>query len=230
MTTKNQLTEREEIESLLPWHAAGTLGRRDAQKVERALAADQDLARNYAAVREELVETIRLNETLGAPSARAMQRLMADIEADAATARRSRSSFDLSVWLAEKLSTFSPRMLAWSAAAATLAIVLQAGLLAGIFMNERASQQGGFQTASFSTEAPKAEGTYALVSFAPQVSATEITKFLEAHKFSMAEGPRAGGLYKVRLSVTGLPKEELSRIVKRLQDDTSVVRFVAPVD
>ena len=229
MTTKNQLTERDEIESLLPWHAAGTLGRRDAQKVERALAADQELARNYAAVREELVETIRLNETLGAPSARAMQRLMADIETDAATARRSRSSFDLSVWLAEKLSTFSPRTLAWSAAAATLAIVLQAGLLAGIFMNERANPQGA-QLASFSTEAPKAEGTYALVSFAPQVSATEITRFLEAHKFSMVEGPRAGGLYKVRLSVTGLPKEELSRIVKRLQDDTSVVRFVAPVD
>lgn len=230
MTTKNQLTERDEIESLLPWHAAGTLGRRDAQKVERALAADQELARNYAAVREELVETIRLNETLGAPSARAMQRLMADIETDAATARRPRSSFDLSVWLAEKLSTFSPRTLAWSAAAATLAIVLQAGLLAGIFMNERANQRDGFQTASFSTEAPKAEGTYALVSFAPQVSASEITRFLEAHKFSMVEGPRAGGLYKVRLSVTGLPKEELSRIVKRLQDDTSVVRFVAPVD
>ncbi len=229
MTTKNQLTEREEIESLLPWHAAGTLGRRDVQKVERALAADQDLARNYAAVREELVETIRLNETLGAPSARAMQRLMADIETDAATARRARSSFDLSVWLAEKLSTFSPRTLAWSAAAATLAIVLQAGLLAGIFMNERVNPQGA-QLASFSTAAPKAEGTYALVSFAPQVSATEITKFLQAHNFSMVEGPRAGGLYKVRLSVTGLPKEELSRIVKRLQDDTSVVRFVAPVD
>ena len=37
----NQMSEkvvaREELESLLPWHAAGTLSRRDADRVERAL-------------------------------------------------------------------------------------------------------------------------------------------------------------------------------------------------
>ena len=76
-----------------------------------------------------------------------MQKLMADIEADASTARRTRSSFNLGEWLSEKLSSFSPRTLAWSASAAALAIVLQAGLLAGMFVNER---QGGagFKTAS----------------------------------------------------------------------------------
>src|SRR6516165_10959734 len=30
--------ERHEIEALLPWHAAGTLSRRDADRVEQALA------------------------------------------------------------------------------------------------------------------------------------------------------------------------------------------------
>src|SRR5262245_54279600 len=144
---KNKLSEREEIQALLPWHAAGTLSRRDAQKVEHALASDTDLASQYSLIRDELVETIGLNESLGAPSARAMQKLMADIEADASTARRSRSSFNLGEWLSEKLSSFSPRTLAWSASAAALAIVLQAGLLAGMFVNER---QGGavFDTAS----------------------------------------------------------------------------------
>ena len=62
--------ERHDIEALLPWHAAGTLSRRDADRVERALAGDRELARRYDLVREELAETIHLNETLGAPSAR----------------------------------------------------------------------------------------------------------------------------------------------------------------
>ena len=37
--------ERQEIEALLPWHAAGTLNRRDSERVERAIAADRELAR-----------------------------------------------------------------------------------------------------------------------------------------------------------------------------------------
>src|SRR5262249_16249972 len=136
-TIKNQVSEREEIEALLPWHAAGTLSRREAQKVEHALANDAELALQYETVRQDLVETIGLNESLGAPWAGAMQRLMADIEADASTARRARPSFNFGEWLSDKLSSFSPRTLAWSATAAALAIVLQAGLLAGMFVSER---------------------------------------------------------------------------------------------
>jgi hypothetical protein len=82
----NKERERHEIESMLPWHAAGTLGRRDAERVERALAEDGELARRYELVREELAETIRLNEMLGAPSARAMEKLFAAIDAEEARA------------------------------------------------------------------------------------------------------------------------------------------------
>jgi hypothetical protein len=78
----NKERERQEIESLLPWHAAGTLGLRDAERVERALAEDGELAHRYELVREELAETIRLNEGLGAPSARAMEKLFAAIDAE----------------------------------------------------------------------------------------------------------------------------------------------------
>ena len=109
--TKIKATEREEIESLLPWHAAGTLSRREAQKVEQALAEDAELAAQFETIREDLAETIVANESLGAPSARAMQKLMADIEADASTARRASTNFSLGEWLSDKLSAFSPRTL-----------------------------------------------------------------------------------------------------------------------
>src|SRR5215213_6073634 len=215
---KNKAAEREEIEALLPWHAAGTLSRREADMVERALATDADLAAQFETIREDLAETIVANESLGAPSARAMQRLMADIEADASTARRARSSFNLGEWLSERLSSFSPRTLAWSATAAALAVVLQAGLLAGMFVNE---QKGtSFQTASVKS------GAYALISFSPQASVADVTKLLESYKIAVIEGP-TGGVYTVRLALTGMPKEELARTVKKLQDEPAV-RFIGP--
>jgi anti-sigma factor RsiW len=70
MNMINEDAERQRIESLLPWYAAGTLSRSDADRVEQALAGDSELARCYALVLEELAETIYLNETLGEPSGR----------------------------------------------------------------------------------------------------------------------------------------------------------------
>jgi len=87
-TMSEKATDREEIEYLLPWHAAGTLSRRDAERVERALASDHELARRFDLVREELSETIHLNESLGAPSARAMEKLFAAIDAEGAHKRK----------------------------------------------------------------------------------------------------------------------------------------------
>ena len=42
MNTISKEPERHEIEALLPWHAAGTLSRRDADRVEQALAGDRE--------------------------------------------------------------------------------------------------------------------------------------------------------------------------------------------
>src|SRR5262249_19796810 len=96
--------QRHDIEALLPGHAAGTLSRRDADRVDQALAGDRELARRYELVREELAETIHLNETLGAPSARAMEKLFAAIDAEEARAPRRRRSLDLGARIAEFLS------------------------------------------------------------------------------------------------------------------------------
>src|SRR5438094_7810834 len=80
--SKKLLDEPSEIEMLLPFHAAGTLNPRDARRVDEALASDPELARQYAVIREEYAETIHLNESLGAPSVRAMQKLFAAIDGE----------------------------------------------------------------------------------------------------------------------------------------------------
>ena len=221
---KQEAPERQEIEELLPWHAAGTLSRRDAQRVEDALANDPELARRYALVREELGETIRLNETLGAPSARALEKLFAKIDAD--PARRQVELLNLGSRIGEFFASLSPRTLAWSASAAAIAILLQAGLIADIMLKE--TKTVGYETASAPTTDPGV-GAFTLIRFAPQATSDDVTKFLEANKLSIAAGPMAGGLYKVRVAVTGIPKGELANIVKKLQQD-KVVGFIATTE
>jgi anti-sigma factor RsiW len=210
-----------DIEVLLPWHAAGTLGARDRERVEAALANDPELARRYELVREELGQAIELNESLGAPSARAMQALFAKIDAE--PARPAVGSVNLGVRIREFFAALSPRTLAWSAGAAALAILLQAGVIAGIILKEKSA--GGYETAA----APKSaagEGAYALIRFQPQATAADVTKFLETNKLSIADGPSAGGLYRVRIAAKGTPRADLERILKTLQDD-KVVGFIA---
>src|SRR5665213_2858898 len=90
--------ERKDIEELLPWYAAGTLSRRDAQRVEAAMASDAELARRLTLAREELGQTIHLNETLGAPSVRAMEQLFAKIDAEPA---RKATSLDIGLRVGE---------------------------------------------------------------------------------------------------------------------------------
>jgi hypothetical protein len=212
---------RQDIEALLPWHAAGTLSRRDAQRVEQALASDQDLARQYAAVREELAETIRLNESLGAPSARAMEKLFAAIDAEAAP-RRSRS-LNLSARWAEFMAGFSPRTLAWSAGAAALAIVLQAAVITGVMIKDRGA---GFEIASHGQQVT-APGSFALVRFAPEATAADITRFLEANKLTVVGGPATGGMYRIRVADANAPKDEVARVMERIQGDR-LIGFAAP--
>jgi hypothetical protein len=205
------------IEELLPWHAAGTLSRRDTQRVEQALAEDSELARRYALVREELGETIHLNETLGAPSARAMETLFAKIDAE--PARKPAVYLNLGARFAGFFASLTPRTLALSASAAAVAILLQAGLIAGIVLND--NQPAGFGTASAPITAPGV-GAFTLIRFAPQASFDDINKFLEANKLSIVAGPAPGGLYKVRVADKALPKDDLNRIVKKLQDNKLV--------
>jgi hypothetical protein len=221
MTTRQEEAPAQgDIEALLPWHAAGTLSRRDAQRVEEALARDPELARRYALVREELGETIHLNETLGAPSARAMEKLFAKIDAE--PARKPAISLNLGARLSEWLAGFSPRTLALSASVAVLAILLQAGFIASVVLKDTG---GGYETASAPTTNPGV-GEFTIIRFAPQATSDDINKFLEANKLQIADGPLPGGLYKIRIAASALPKDELARIVKRLQDD-KIVNLIA---
>lgn len=223
MNTINK--ERDDLETLLPWHAAGTLNRRDAERVEKALANDRELLRRFNLAREELNETIHLNETLGAPSARAMEKLFAAIDAE--PVRKPKVSFDLAGRIADFVASFSPRTLAVAGAVGALAIVLQAGVIAtGVIKHE-----AGIEVASKETvvrtdlaSAEVSDGTLAAIRFAPKAEAGQITAFLVANKASMIDGPLSGQMYTIRLPESGKAKEDH---IKQMAQ-SAIVDLIAP--
>jgi anti-sigma-K factor RskA len=209
--------EPTEIETLLPWYAAGTLRRRDRQRVEDALRFDPMLARHAELIREELAETIACNESLGVPSARCMDRLMAAIDAEDNAARKRSSARAVASQFGSFIAGFSPRTLAVAASFAVAAIALQAFLL----VNMATKPQGPFETASVDTTAT-GHGTFAMVRFAREASAAEITRFLEQYQATLVDGPKPGGFYRVRLTMKTLAKEELARVVSRMRQERVV--------
>ena len=77
-----------ELELLLPFHATGTLNNRDACSIERGLAALPALARRYRHIQCERIDIVRLGDSLGKPSDRALARLMAAVADPCASKRR----------------------------------------------------------------------------------------------------------------------------------------------
>ena len=217
MSLNREAPERQDIEALLPWHAAGTLSRRDSDRVEQALASDRELARRYQLVREELNETIHLNETLGAPSARAMEKLFAAIDAEAPAPKKA--SFNLTGRLVEFMSGFSPRTLAWAGTAAVLAIVLQAAVLTSIVVRDQTGPSGP-------TLASKAGPQLAIVRFIPQATVADVTRFLDINNAAVVQGPKRGGFYEIQISTNRMSDEEFTRTIQRMRSESRVIEFI----
>jgi anti-sigma factor RsiW len=221
------LSEREEIEMLLPWYAAGTLNRAETSKVEAYLGAHPEVASQLPLVREELAETIGVNESLGAPAPGALDRLMTSLEAESGPLKLS-SRAPESLWqrLSDWIGELSPRPLALAAAVAVTIMGVQAVML-GVLVTGDGSAR--FQTASGSRDSvPAATGTFALVGFAGTAAVDDINALLESRGVSIVEGPLPGGLYRIRLSDKELSTAERDGILGQLRAESGVVAFAAP--
>lgn len=216
--TKMQEQGPGEIEMLLPWHAAGTLNVRDARRVDEALARDPELAKQYAVVRQEYAETIDLNESLGAPSARAMQQLFAAIDKE--PARKPSLSRNLSTRISKFFATLSPRTLAWSASLGALALMLQAGIIGAVLLK---NQPASFETASLSLNEPATRALgpeappRALVRFAPEARVADITALLDSYQAAIVD--TRGGMFRLQFGNKAMSKDEIAELMRKLQGE-----------
>ena len=228
MALNKKMLEQEpsEVEMLLPWYAAGTLNARDGRRVEEALASDPELARQYAVIREEYAETIDLNESLGAPSVRAMQKLFAAIDAE--PPRKPSASLNLRSRLSGFFASLSPRTLAWSASVGALVLLLQAGVIGAVLMK---NQSATYQTASLSTNEPITRDLgggmppRALVRFAPDARVADITALLDNYQASIVDAK--GGLFRLQFGDKAMTKAEAESLLSNLQKEKIVSLAVA---
>jgi hypothetical protein len=211
--------EMDEIEALLPWHAAGTLDARDAKRVDEALARRPELGVSLAVVHEDRDETIAMNERLGAPGAAAWARVLAAAKAEP----RKPGLFAQVASLLGLGAGGNPTRLAWAAAAAAVVILLQAAAIVSLLPDTRGSS---YRTAS--EAAPTVEGATVIVAFAPDARLEEVGGWLKEHDASIVEGPR-GGMYRLRVGDKVPRPGEMAALLAELAK-APIVRMVLPAD
>jgi anti-sigma factor RsiW len=213
--------EREEIEMLLPWYVTGKLDPADLAKVEAYLAAHPETARQLDLVRAERDATVTANEALGWPAAGATERLMATLPKPspgqgALRAVRSGLQQILDLFVAPTAGAVR-----WAAVAAAVLIAVQAVAI-GTLVNQRS---GAYQTAS---GGQAGDGIALLVTFADDAKATAISQLLADVDGSIVDGPKAGGVYKVRLRTEDRSPTAREALMRKLIERRDVVRAVLP--
>jgi hypothetical protein len=222
MAVMTKLEDKAEISLLLPWYAAGTLSEAENRRVAAAIEADPELALRLEDVRLEASEDLLLNESLGAPSRRAADKLFAAIDAEeAANPRAYKPKFSLGAWLSETKAALSPRTLGFAAMAAIAIIAVQAGVI----VSDRSTGGAVYETAT--APASLSEGRQVLVSFKPQATISEIDALLRDVGGTIVEAPFEGGLYKVRIGPADLDQAGFDRVLDTMRQRPAV-SFVAP--
>jgi hypothetical protein len=219
--------EADDIELLLPWYRQGTLDADEAKRVEAYLAAHPQMVDRLALIDEERDAAQEANEAAGAPGAGALDRLMASIDAEEASRAPSVAGAGgaLWEWASRLIGAPVPAAMRWGAAAAAVVILLQAAVL-GV-MTTGYGPGARYETASGGSETVRT-GTYALVRFAEGAGAARISQILSDNDVVIVDGPKPGGIYKIRLSDKRLSDAETDALLKKLSADPTLIVFAAP--
>ena len=216
-------TEREEIEMLLPWYVSGRLDAGDRARVETYLARDAGMRHQLDLIRAEQQETIAANEALRTPSAGALDRLMASLphHQPSLAGRITMSSVYQAV--ADFFAAPTVRGVRLAAVAAAALLLMQAALITTLLV--RGDAGGTYQTASGQADD---KGVSAFVVFADDVRVPAISRLLADFDATIVDGPKPGGVYKIRLRSSDLSVTARGALLRRLADRRDVVRSVLP--
>jgi hypothetical protein len=193
-----RLSERDEIEALLPWYVTGRLDAATRARVDRYLREHPETEAHVALAHEESDATVTANEAIKAPGRDALDRLRASI---GATPRRRPLGATLG-HLAERFSDWlvglAPPQLAVAAAVAALLVLLQAAAIGALVLERVGAPTyqtaGGGQTTEKSFEL--------LVGFSDTATMGDIAALLKRLDAVVIDGPKAG-LYRLRLPDNG---------------------------
>ena len=72
----------------------------------------------------------------------------------------------------------------------------------------------------------RSDGSMVSIVFVPTVTAADITAFLKAYNVTMADGPNADGIYRIRLSTGALPQNDVLKVIESMRSQTAIVSSV----
>jgi hypothetical protein len=216
---------------LLPFYVTGRLERGEADRVAGYVARHPEIERQVPIIEEERARTIAANQAIPPRPAANFDRLAAAIATSPASPAASRASPGPQ-WrgFAERIADVLAMPVAgnprWAGAAAVLLILAQAA--ATVFLLARPHDSGTYTTAEGHLTVP-ASGTLAVVHFARGATAAAIADMLAELDAVIVDGPKAGGLFVVRLGPADLgPAERTARLeaLKRRSDVVDVTTLL----
>jgi anti-sigma factor RsiW len=213
------LSEVDEIAALLPWYVSGKISAVDKARVDTYASAHPEVRRHIALAREEADAVFAENQEIAVPRD-ALDKLRTSV-ATSPSARLHAVQATLLDRIGVFLGGLSPRHLAYAVVAAALAIAVQAASIGALLQG-----QGGYQVAN----APGVEtsnGSFALVTFQPAAPAGTLSAFLAENKFTIVEGPKAGGLFRVRVGDKALSAAEADAALAKLKARGDLVSFAS---
>jgi hypothetical protein len=139
--------------------------------------------------------------------------------------RKPSATSRIATRIAEFFSGLSPRTMAWSAGAAALALLLQAGVIGIVLIK---NQNASYQTASLDLNDRAAivrdvgAGTppRALVRFAPDARIADINALLDNYQASIVGG--ANGLFRLQFGNKAMSKDEVAGLLRKLRSEKIV--------
>jgi anti-sigma factor RsiW len=209
--------EREEMEKLLPWYVTGKLGRAEMAKVEIYLSRHPHMLTQLELIRAEREETVRANEAMGWSTPGMRNRLLASLSLTRAPPSRR--------WFLSLVHFFTmptARGVQWAALATGLLVLSQAALITSLLV--RSSDQT-YQVAS---GASQTDGWSALIAFSNDAKAPAIARLLAEFDANIVDGPKPGGVYKIRMRTLDKSQPGQDALLSKLAERSDVVRIVLP--
>lgn len=215
------LPEADEIAALLPWYVSGKISAADKARVEAYAESHPEVRGHIALARDEADVIFADNQSIPPPRA-ALERLHASV---ARSPRARLHSVQASVVdrLGTWLGGFAPRQLAYAGLAAAVLIAVQSLSLGSLLKNQ--SNPANFTVAN-KPEA-RTSGTFALVAFQPAAPASTLSAFLADNNFVIVDGPKAGGMYRVRVNGKVLTGPETEAALTKLKSRADLIAFAS---
>ena len=215
-----KLTERDEIEMLLPFYVTGRLDEAEQERVSAYLAAHPDMQARLQLSRAERTETTHLNALAEDHPPVDADRFMDRI----AATRPDPEPGGLLAWIDSMISAPFGAGMRWAGAAAIVVIMVQAAVLVTLVAPRFADD---YEMAEGTTQAPST-GSFVLVRFADDARFADIAKMLADLDMTIADGPRAGALFKIRIGAQNMSETERKARTAALKAREDLVILVTP--